>query len=241
MRPKRKKTASSARRHIYSTREIMDITEQRRQKENPAQKEAELKPAPVTEDLSPPLTVPAKEENTEAIKGEDRIPANSIAGIVILILSLIAFFLIVSSKHSEPWVNPVVAQLNALIIYGSYIVLNILQGASTAQGPILNTYYYKVSLQGDLVALYSLALLIGFAALFIFFKKTARIKWGKILMALVPLAVVANIFRVVMAFGLALNNAPALADRSFHGVLVGVVFLIIVLGLMLFEYLSSSD
>jgi exosortase/archaeosortase family protein len=226
----------------------MEITEKRRLKEDPAGKETEPKakpaenePVPAAEDLNLPLSVPVNEENAEAIKSENYIPAHSIAGIIVLILSLIAFFLMVSSKYAETLVDPAVAALNTLIVYGSFFVLNILQGASSVQGVILNTHYYKISLQGDLAALYSLELLIAFAALFAFFQKTALVKWGKVFLALVPLAVIANIFRVVMAFGIALNNSPALADRCFHGILTGIVFAIILLGLMLFEYLSSSD
>ena len=248
MRPKRKKSSSSARRHIYSTREIMEITEKRRLKENAAGEDAELKVmppqndlVPAKEGLNPSLSMPAKVENSGAIKSENHIPAHSIAGIIVLILSLIAFFLIVSSKYSEPWVNPVVAKLNALIVYGSFFVLNILQGASSVQGAVLSTHYYKISIQGDLVAFYSLELLIAFAALFTFFQKTAWEKWGKVFLALIPLAVIAYIFRVVMAFGIALNNSFGLADRCFHGILTGIVFAIILLGLMFFEYLSSSD
>jgi len=241
---KRKKTDSKLAKRIYTTRQIMEITEQRRLKEIAAGKEPEIKemapqpePEPVKEAIKPPI----KEEIPEPVKIEDKIPAKSIIGIITLIFSLIAFFLIMTSKYSEAWVNPVAGKLNALIIYGSYSALNMLQRASITQGGILRTHYYKVSLQGDLTALYSLELLIAFAALFIFFQKASWNKWGRVFMALVPLAVIANIFRVVMAFGYALNYGAVIADRNFHGILVGVVFVIILLGLMFFEYLTSSE
>ena len=247
---KRKKTDSKVAKRIYTTRQIMEITEERRLKEMSAGKEAEPKAKAEVEAEAPEielppakqeLDLPIKEEVAEDIKSEINIPAKSIIGISTLILSLIAFFLIVSSRFSEALVNPVVDRLNALIVYGSYFVLNILQGASVSKGDILSTHYFKLSLQGDLTVLYSLELLIAFAALFIFFQKTAWAKWGRVFMALIPVAVIANIFRVVMAFGLAMNDGPAFADRNFHGILVGVVFVVILLGLMFFEYLTSSD
>jgi len=223
----------------------MEITEQRRLKDIAPDKEIEPKtkaspndgPAPVIEELKPPI----KEEKTEAIKNEVQIPAKTIAGVIILIFLIIAFFLIVSSKNSGPWMDPLIARLNALIVFGAFCVLNILQGASIAQGVILKTHYYMLSLQGDMVALYSLELLIAFAALFIFFHRAEWNKWSKVFMALVPLAVIANILRLVLAFGYALNYGTGIADRYFHGILVGIVFIIILLGLVFFEYLTSSE
>lgn len=215
----------------------MEITEQRRLKEiePKAAKAPEKEPAPVEEEVKPPI-----KQVVEAVEDEVEIPAKSIAGVIILTLSIVMFFLIVSSKNAGPWVDPVVGKLNALVVFGSFCVLNILQGASI-QGILLKTHYYMLSLKGDLAALYSLELLVAFAALFIFFHRAEWNKWGKVFMALVPLALIANIFRVVMAFGFALNYGPEYANRCFHGVLVGLVFVIIVLGLMFFEFLSSSD
>lgn len=215
----------------------MEITEQRRLKEiEPKSKAVENEPAPLKEEVKPII-----KEEIKAVESEGQIPAKSIAGVFVLILSIIAFFLIVSSKNSGPWVDPLVNKLNTLVVFGSFCILNILQGSSIAQGVVLNTHYYKLSLQGDLEALYSLELLIAFAALFIFFQRATWIKWSKVFMALVPLAFIANIFRVVMAFAFALNYGTEYADRCFHGVLAGLVFVIIVLGLMFFEFLSSSD
>jgi exosortase/archaeosortase family protein len=231
---KRKKTDSASAKR-YTTRQIMEITEQRRLREiEPKAKASSPEPAPVIEEVKPPIR-----EEIKAVENEVQIPARSIAGVIILILSIIAFFLIVSSKNSVLWVDPVVDKLNALIVYGSYCVLNILQGASV-QGVILKTHYYMLSLQGDLTALYSLELLIAFAALFIFFQKSAWNKWGKVFMALIPLAVIVNILRVVMAFGYALNYGTVVADQYFHGILVAIVFGILFIGLMFFEFLTSS-
>lgn len=232
---KRKKTDSKLAKRIYTTRQIMEITEQRRLKELAEGKEPEVKekapqpePEPVQEIIKPAV----REVIPEPEKTEVKIPARSIIGIFTLVFSLIAFFLIFTSQLSQPWIGPVAGKLNALIIYGSYSGLSLLQRASITPAGVLSTHYYKVSLQGDLTALYSLELLIAFAALFVFFQKAAWNKWGKVFMALVPLAVIANIFRVVMAFGYALNYGPGIADRYFHGILVGVVFVIILLGLM---------
>ena len=245
---KRKKTDASNAKKFYTTRQIMEITEQRRLKEMAQGREVEPKakvpepepapePAPVVEEIKPPI----REEKIEPVVNEVQIPAKNIAGVVVLILSIIVFFLIISSKNSEAWVAPLVAELNALIVLGSFCVLNILQGASITQGVVLKTHYYTISLQHDLVALYSLELLIAFAALFIFFHRAEWNKWGKVFMALVPAAIIANIFRVVMSFAYALNYGAEVADRYFHGILVGIVFVIIIAGLMFFEYLSSSE
>ena len=236
----------------------MEITEQRRLKEEAASRETELKTKPPENKLVPVTDTPqkieeikrfssepsdpiVKEEKVNAYKSSNPIPANAITGFLALILSLITFFFIVSSKFLEFWVVALVAKLNALIVHGSFFVLSIIQGACTLEGPILNTYYYKTSLQGDLVAFYSLELLIILAALFAFLKKTACIKKGVVLISLIPLAIIANIFRVVVAFGLALNYGAACADRYFHGVLVGFVFILIILGLILLESLFFSD
>ncbi|MFI5205577.1 MAG: archaeosortase/exosortase family protein [Candidatus Paceibacterales bacterium] len=219
----------------------MDITEQRRaagREADPKAKAPENKPAPqIIENTNSRV----KEENVKEIKSENSIPTIAIIRSLAFILSLIAILFIVSSKFSEPWVNIVAANLNALIVYGSFFVLNIIQGACTVDGLVLITHYYKISLQGDWVALYSLELLVIFAVLFVFFQKITRIKRGVVFMSLIPLAIVANIFRVVMACGLALNYGPAFADRYFHGVLAGSVFVIIILGLIFLEFLSSPE
>jgi exosortase/archaeosortase family protein len=234
----------------------MEITEQRRLKEEAASKEVEHKTKPqedksppVPEDLNPPFSLPAtgipriiEEIKTfSSDKSEKPIPANAITGFLTLILLSITLFFIVSSKFSEFWVNTLVVKLNALIVYGSFFVLRIIQGACTAEGTVLNTHYYKISLQGDLVALYSMELLIIFAALFIFFQKTTWIKRGVVFISLFPLAIIANIFRVVVAFGLALNYGTAYADRYFYGVLVVLVFIFIALGLLFLDYISSPE
>ena len=228
----------------------MEITEQRRHKEEaagnvaePVAQVPENKPVPVpdvpVQDIQPPRV---KAETPEEVRVKPEIPLNIIAKAVILITSIIAFFLLVSSRTLAFWADPVAAKLNALIVYGSWSFINLMQpGSCVAQEAGLSTSYYKISLQGDMLALYSLELLISFAALFIFFQNASWIKWRKVFISLVPLAFLANILRVVMAFGLALNYGAGFAGRYFHGILVGVVFVIILLGLMLFEYLSSID
>jgi exosortase/archaeosortase family protein len=62
-----------------------------------------------------------------------------------------------------------------------------------------------------------------------------------VLMSLIPIAIVANIVRVVWACGIALNYGNNTADHYFHGLLAYFVFIFIVLGLMLIEFLSSPD
>lgn len=181
------------------------------------------------------------EDNVEVIKNSDPVPASAVMSPVVLILSLFAFLIIVSSIFSETWVDAVVTKLNALIIYGSFVALSIIQEPYTAVGTVLNTHDYKVSLQGDLVVLYSLELLIILSALLAFFKKTTWINSGVVFMTMVPIVIIINIFRVVVACGLALNYGIPFADMCFHSDLVGFVFLFVVLGLISVEFLFSSD
>lgn len=249
----------------------MDITEQRRLKSDaahkpvekvaePKAKDPESEPAsPIIEPV-PPIIEPApqiientktierklavpnvKLENVEVIKSKNTIPVIIIARSLAFVLSLIAVLFIISSEFSKDWAHLAAAKLNTFVVYGSYFVLRIIQGSCTVDGGVLNTHYYKVSLQGDWVAFYSIELLVIFAFLFAFFQKITRIQRGVVFISLIPLAIVANIFRVVMACGLAMNDGPAYADRSLHGILVGVVFIIIILGLILLEFLFSPE
>jgi exosortase/archaeosortase family protein len=253
MPSKKKKNVSSSGQRKYTTREIMEITEQRRPKRETVSKDAEPEaktpenePAPqIVEEVKAPDPKPAvlrlKEENVKEIKSKPAIPSIALIRSLAFILSLIALLSIVSSKFSESWVIIAVIKLNELVVNGSFLVLKIIQGSCTLKGDVLITPYYKVALQGDWVAFYSLELLVIFAGLFIFFQKMSRINKWVIFITLVSLAIVANIFRVVMACGLALNYGPASADRYFHGLLAGFVFIFIILGLIILEYLSSTE
>lgn len=265
MSTKRKKTTSWEPRHIYTTREIMEITEQRRLEQDAAAKElesktktSENKPAPVLQDLNPPLLLPVTDNPriieeiktftsqvnvrpSQEIKKKDPLPDDVIRGLFVFILSLPVFLFMVSFKFPESWVNTVAAKLNAVIVDGSFFVLSIIQVSCTVMGAVLKSHHYKVSLQGDLVAFYSIELLIVFAALFALAQKTTWIKRGVIFISLIPLAIIANICRVLLACGLALNYGIISADRYYHGILVGFVFIFIVLGLMFFAFLFSPD
>ena len=228
----------------------MELTEKRRLEREAAGRIADPKPkfkAPKIEPapqivekkdtLAPELPVTkVQEEKALAIKNNINIPVNAIARSLVYILTLIAF-LMAFSKLSDL----LATKLNTLIIYGSFFVLNIIQVPCIVDGFFLNTSYYSISLKDDLIAFYSLELLIIFTLLFAYFQRITRIKRGVVFIILVPLAVVANIFRVVMAFGLALNDGPADANRYLHGGLVGLVFVIIILGLIFLELLSSPE
>jgi len=232
----------------------MDLTEERRLKQDAGNNEAVPKPAPQEpEDLPVPAldtTEPVipdvkaeyiKIENIKSVQRVAPIPVNIITGALVFILSLVFFLLIVSSKFAEPWAAHLTDKINTLIVNGALYVLNNIQGVSAAKGEALSTVYYKISLHGDWVAFSSLELLVIFAALFVFFQKTDWKKRAVVFLAMVPLAIIANIFRLVVAFGVALNCGPAVADRYFHEILVACVFVFIILGLMLLEFLFFSD
>ena len=91
-----------------------------------------------------------------------------------------------------------------------------------------------------MVAFYSLELLIVFAALFAYFQKTSRMKRGIVFISLIPLAMAANILRVLWACGLAMNDGIVSADKSFYGILAGSVFAFIIVGLIILESISPA-
>src|ERR1035441_454064 len=131
MPSKRKKTAFSTPRHVYTTRQIMDITEQRRQKEERPGKEKEDKPIPVVEELKSEPVLPVTEAtpdknaipanvNPANVNPANAIPANAIKGFQVFIVLLIAFLLMILFKFPELWVNSVTAKLNSMVLYGSF-------------------------------------------------------------------------------------------------------------------------
>ena len=187
-------------------------------------------------------TVPEiKEEHAPIIKSKDPVPPVAIMGWCVPIFLLAAFIFMASSQFSRSWVSAIVAKSNALIVHGSLFILNVLQGACTAEGYILNSNYFKISLKGDLVPLYSLELLVAFGLLLACFQRIPWLKRGLVFLSLVSLAIIANILRVIVAFGLALNYGATYAEQCFHGALVACVFIVIISGLIFFEYLYSSD
>jgi len=256
MPSKRKKTTISGPRRVYTTRQIMELTEQRRLKEEAANKVKE--PVPVAEDLKLPPILPVaspqiiKEVETfvsqvnvrpsqEKVESKSPFSVFVAKGLLVFNLSLTAFLLMVSLRLPESWVNSVAAKLNSLIVYGSFYVFHLAQLPCILEGSALNIHFYKLSLHGDLVALYSLELLTLFAVLFAFIQKAIWVKRAMIFISLIPLVIVANIFRVLWACGLALNYGTVSADRYFHGALVDFVFVFVVAGLILFEFLAFSD
>jgi exosortase/archaeosortase family protein len=260
MPSKKKRTSFSAPRRVYTTRQVMEITEQRRLKEEVAGKEND--PAPVVEDLkvesllpvtdTPQITDEVKkfvsqvnirpsQEIIEEPKDKNAVPVNTINGFQTFILLLTAFLLMALLKFPEAWANSLAAKFNSMVLYGSFIVFSGANLPCTIERYVLNTPYYKISLQGDLIAVYSLGLLVFFAVLFASIQKATWIKRAMIFASLVPLAALANVIRVLWACGLALNYGVASADRYFHGALVDFVFIFVVLGLIFFEFLSLPD
>jgi len=233
----------------------MEITERRRQKEAaalepkaaPAHPEiAQVSSAPVTESakeqvLPPAASAPKPVESLPKPPAQPIVSADAVIKPLILVVSLIIFFWAVSFKSLEPWVRFLENGLNDLVIYGSFLILKLLQGSCEVHGALLNTRYYQVSLQGDPTAFYSLEMLIAFAVLFVYFQKTSLSKRAAILISLVPLAIAVNILRVVTACGLALNYGAAVVDQYFYNVLAAGVYVLIVLGLLFLESLSSTD
>jgi exosortase/archaeosortase family protein len=180
-------------------------------------------------------------EPIEEDESKNPIPNNANKLFLIFNLSLTAFLLMVSFKLPEPWLNSAAAKLNSMILYGSFFIFSVAQQPCSVVGSVLNMQSYKISLQGDLIAFYSLQLLIFLAVLMIFVQKTTWEKRAMVFISLFPLALVANIIRVIWACGIALNYGTATADRYFHGLLAVFVFIFIVIGLILFEFLASSD
>jgi len=276
MPSKRKTNTSSPPRRIYTTRQIMELTEERRRKEDALRVEVELKlkaqaqskmPHAVVDDVklvpvlletvSPQVAEEVKafvtqvntrppqdeiERPVEAIPQESRQQSSFQKPRPLIFVVLIAVILLtVYLNFPESLIMQISSRINDVVILGSAVILNILQGANTVQGNVLNVYYYRVTLQGDLIAFYSLELLIVFTTLFAFIQKTSWIKRSIVFISLAPLAVGANIFRVLMACGIALNDGGVMADRFFYGYLVVFVFVFVVLGLFFLEFLNSPD
>ena len=270
MPSKRKKTISSGPRRNYTTRQIMEITEQRRLKEETAWMENEDKtkvktdkPLTIVEDLRLPPLLPVAEtpqiikevktfvsqanirppqeivEETKEVKSADSIPA--LQNHIVFNIPLTAFFILSLLNFSKPWVNAVAAKLNAMVVWASFLVFSIGKLSCSLEGPVLNLPYYKISLQGDRVAFYSVEFLILLATLFAFVQNKTWEKESMVFISLVPLAIVANMLRLFWACGLAFNYGAASADRYFHGILIGFVFIFIVLGLICIEFLSSPE
>jgi len=252
MTSKRKNTSQASPRK-YTTREIMEITEQRRAKDDAARRPLEVKSQRSTSNsplerinskIEPEAVKLHKLPQLEQVKAiPTRVPnlIQARLGPVTLIMWGVAFLLMFYSKYSAIWIGGLSAKLNTLIVGVSVFLLKILQGSCSMDGLVLNANYYKLSLQGDLTALYALELLIVFAVLFAYFQKTTRQKRGIVFAALIPLGILANVLRVLWACGLALNEGVKAADRFFHGILMGFVFIFIILGLIILESFSSSE
>lgn len=248
---RRKSEFQGPRRRVYSTREIMEITEQRRVKRQLVEKDIEPKndprieppqevPAQADQDQAPPPLSPVSESPDNLVQ----VPIPQVTarpGSLVILIGLSALFLILSFIFPQNWMDTLAAKLNGMVIHGSYLVLNIIQGNCRVQGGSLVTHYYKVSLQGDLTSFYSVGLLFIFAVLFSSIQKGSWIKKVKVFISLVPLALVANMIRVLWACGLALNYGIVSADQYFRGVLVDFVFVFIILGLIFLEFLFISD
>jgi exosortase/archaeosortase family protein len=249
MSSKKKKNTTNPSGRKYTTREIMEMTEERRAKlspliknEEPEAEKPENKPVPVPEKaIIPSAVTPRLIETPPVSKAPSPGIANMIVGGLVFMFSSVFLLLVFPMEVSTVWMNAVVHQLNAWTVNGGYLVLKMLQGPCTLEAGILKTPYYKVSLDGDMLVFYSIEILLIFVSLFAFMQKMTWIKRALIFICMLPLAIGANIFRLVMACGLAMNYGILAADRHFNGILIGVVFIIIIVALMILEYIFSSD
>lgn len=272
MPSKGKKTDSSVPRRVYTTRQIMEITEERRLKSDlanrmpdPEIKEPKDKPVVAVDDLKLPVLQavtknprileeiktfvdqvnirPSQEitgQFTE-IKSENPMLINDGLGFLIFILSFAVSFLFLSLKSSGSWMNILVIKLNSLIINGSVFVLNLFHEPVEVKGAVLTTDHFRVSLQDDWCAFYSLELLITFTLALVALKRANWIKNGIIFASLIPLVIISNVIRVVASCGIALNEGIYLADQNFHGLLLGFVFLFNVFSFFFFVFLLFPD
>lgn len=169
----------------------MDIAEQRRRlKEEAVKREAGLNPPEsksncVPQDPHLPLLPAAHafpvrptKENVKVMRDKSSILVIDLTVFLVFVLSFMTFFLLPFIKFPGSWVNIAAAKLNGVVLYGSSFVLKIIQGSCFIMGSVLNTYYYKISLQGDRVAFYSLELFMVYAVLF--FSKDNMDKAGRV-------------------------------------------------------------
>ncbi len=279
MSEKRKKSSSYPR-HKYTTREIMDITEQRRVKHEPAPlkavplqvklSQAEPEPliveeipaeVPILENLpenlpekpaeklaekpaqavvQPPLQTepyyPEPQEPPQPKKALSKAASRALLYSLALIVFLFDF-----AKMPLSWVMAASSKINAMVILGSSFLVGLFHDPYSIQGETISTSFYKFSLQGDLTAFYSLEVLIIFALFFAYFQEMTKTDRRVVFYSMLPLAAFANIFRVALAFGIAMNNNPAKADLYAHGLLTVSVYAIMFIGLIVLECLFSPE
>lgn len=261
MSSKKKKKSSPAQR-VYTTRQIMEITEKRRQKdeaggpkpaepllktENKSEAAADLnKKEPAANFIPAQELLGDKTRNSRVENITEEGPVHPPAPIanrslLFLNLALAAFLLVISLKFPVSWVNAVSEKLNSMIVYGCSLVFSIAHWPCGFKGVVFSTPYYRISLQGDLAAYGSAELLMFFAVFFALIQKTTWPKKLTVFLTLVPLVLFAGIFRLLWACGLALNYNKAFADQCFHGALVNFALVFVVLGLIFVELMFSPD
>jgi len=235
----------------------MDLTEKRRQKEGAGGKaeevqEEELPAAADSIDSEPaagiksPSALPeAKSPKSALLPREDEpvhaAPPIASRSILFLNLALASFLLVISLKFPASWVNSISETLNSMIVYFSSLAFNVAHLPCDINGVVFSTPYYRISLHGDLAAYGAAELLMFFAVFFALIQKTTWTKKVTVFLTLIPLVLVAGVFRLLWACGLALNYNKALADQCFHGALVNFVLVFVVLGLIFIELMFSPD
>lgn len=236
----RRKKKSSAAHRVYTTRQIMDITEKRRPNADSPEKEEQpasdqLDARPVTNALAA-----SQQVSSEQVPVDPPVPIAN-RSLLFINLALASFLLVISLKFPASWVAAVSQQLNAMIVHESSLVLGLAHASHQARGVFFSTPYYHISLRGDLVAYGSAELLMFFAVFFALIQNTTWIKKFTVFLTLIPLVVLGGVFRLLWACGLALNYGQGFADQCFHGALVNFVLVFVVLGLIFVELMFSSE
>ena len=230
----------------FTTREIMKITEERRLKKE-AEFEVNEEPIVIKPELpieamtgsSPQMIAEVKEFISQVDlqfrpeKAQEPITELS------LVIPIIYCAGIISLPY--PWVNQAAEFLNGLILKGSFYVLSIPHVVSRIQNSTLILHNYKISLLGDWVSVYSLGISSVISLLLAIVITTTYIKRIFILVSFVPLALAANIFRIVFISGTFFNYGPQVADHYFKDITHFLVMITIVVGLTWFALLFRTE
>ncbi len=261
--------APTSYRRKYTTRQIIEMTEQRRIQQETAQrveearetasKQAVIKEA-VENAMAEQAAAPAAEPISSRILEEVKIFSNQVdirpsdevmparAAVkehkdngTARALPLAALYAIAVFSIPDAWTAALSAQLNAVIVHGTAWLLTALQVPSSTEGAFLNIPKYTIPLHGDMTVFYSTVLLAGFAAPYAYIQSASTVKRWAILASLIPLAFSINILRLVLTAGFAMNFGVMSADSNFHGVLEKLVYVLTILGVMITASLLQND
>lgn len=217
-----------------------------------AQEEAQIPVQTPSQDAPPPeaeppftFTLPpaANAAAQPSRFSEDLISSkpNLFSGFSISILLFPMLYLMLIFSMPEKWINIIRDNLNDFILYASFYVLGLFQVPVSFEGTALRGENYKVILGGDLTAFYSVALLGAFALLYTWVQRTTAVRKCLIFVSFFPLAIFANVSRIVLTIGLALNFGEQSADRYLNGLLQVFVYAITVAGLIILSILLRTE